>query len=127
MASRMWKFTRCLDTGHVTLAGNFALDSSGNPSALVFNGAFSVTKTGTGQYTILMRDSYKTYLAGSAHLLESTLTALNAVVTGITTGTVNGKTVTAIVITIKSAAVATDVTNACTMVIRVDLKNSDIT
>jgi formylmethanofuran dehydrogenase subunit A len=118
MANRLFKRPRTLDEEVINLTGKVTINSSAAVVTKTGRG-FSIAKTGTGAYTITLEDVYPVLLSAHCQLLAATAVDL---VPQIVSETVS--TTKLIVVKLLAAAVATDPSAACTLMIDLKLKNS---
>ena len=105
----------------VSLMGSATISGGSTVTPVGLQGC-TVTKTGTGLYTIALQDPYKALLSASITMQSALASDIQAQI--VTADVSNAKT---IVIRTVVAGVATDIPNGDAMLIRIDLRNSSQT
>jgi hypothetical protein len=106
MASRHFDAVNALTKRLVLIAGQFQCNGTGAPTVLSGSG-FTVTRTGTGAYTVLLNDNYNAVSYVQAQLVQATPADVVNVTSSVNTSATPGAT-----FTLKIGAVATPNTGA---------------
>lgn len=120
MANRNFNSVQALSKKVVELGGIISIAADASVSGETILGA-SVAKTGTGQYTITLEDSYPELLA--CNLTLAAATAVNLVPQIVSADVVSAKT---IVFKLLAVATATDPSAVCKVHVSLKLKNSGV-
>ena len=103
----------------VLLAGSISLDASAAVSASDIKGVASVSKTGTGEYTVTLSDDYYALFFASAAVSDST----EDIAVSVDTVNLSSKTFK---VTTKVAGVVDDVSDACAVYVQLVLSNTSV-
>lgn len=120
MANRNYTDSKVLARGLVLLHGNVTIAADASVGTSTFPGG-TFTKTGTGEYTLTLEDSYVSLLGAQASLLAAT--AVDLVPQIKSADVVTAKTVT---INLNAGATPTNPAAACTLYLSLALKNSTV-
>lgn len=126
MANRYWnQFKGSLERGVVSISGSFVVNSSGVITSQAGQGA-TVSKTGTGQYTITLQDAYNGLIFPDVQIQSATTQNLNVQCASNTIAT--GTATPVLVFNLVSAATgnAADFTAVATVYYDLKLKNSTV-
>jgi hypothetical protein len=107
MASRKFDYVNSLTKRAIILAGSFQCQGTGAPTILSGTNSFTVTRTGTGTYTIQFADNYAGIGYAQTFLVQATPADVANIVDLKTTSTTPGA-----YINLKIGAIATPATGA---------------
>lgn len=125
MANRLYKTPMTSQNAHVILSGVIQISSAAAITAGATNQYYTVAKTGTGQYTVTLRDKYVTDVGIQVALYASGTKALWVRVQSPTA--VGAATPTFIIETVSSAGAPTDnTTSAIAIAFTANLNNSSV-
>lgn len=127
MANRMFERGWVAEVGSVTLTCEITIGATGAPTLTRGRGIASVTRTGTGSYTITLEDKYNDFLGGSILCMMPGATAFVGVQTQLTSEDVaTGKTVLVKCIDAAGVGTLTDPAQTSKLFVTLKLANSSI-
>lgn len=121
MANRNFSDVQSLARKVIVLAGKISLSALGAVTATDSVGAFTVAKTGTGEYTLTLADQYQGLLGASVMLAGNVTDDLVA-----NLGAVDVASAKTIEVLLLDAGAAADVTAATDLYVTLVLSNSSV-
>ncbi len=124
MASRLFQFQYSYERDLTHIVAKITIGSSGAPTLTNAKGIVSMTHTGTGAYTIVLKDNYYLFMSASASFISST-SAPAAPSLNVVSETVNSSSAPSVLIQMRDiAGAAADPASTEVMLLHLVMRNA---